>query len=739
MTMRLSETGWACDLPALGALASYLALSIAFFGRALFGHLSDLYFGIGVDPGLMMWSLVWWPHALVHGLNPLLTKATWAPSGFNFAWGTSVPLASVLVSPLTLALGPVATYNILCLISLPINGFAAYMLCRYITRDYAASWLGGYIFGFSPFMLGQLISGHLHMMLVFSVPLCAYLALRRINEEITGRNFTLLLGLILVAQFLLSLEVFATMTMLGAFALFSVLSFGPDRASKQIPGMLTSVACAYGIATIVVSPYLYYFFAYRLHIMPRYAPPAFSAYPLNFLIPTPVNELGRIALFRSISAGFVSGWTVEAGAYICLPLILIAAAYVHRHWAEPVGKILTYCLAAAVVLSLGPVLRIYLPGFSFRIALPWWLLAKMPLLENAITMRFSMYTFLILAIIAACYFADNSSKTAGKLCLAVAVILFSWPNTSSTYWIRPVDTPKFFRHDLDRRYLPKGQIVLILPYGYTGNSMLWQAQTHMYFQMAEGILPYPDPSAFLRWPIFPSLTRRAYVPYAAEQFGAFIAAHNVESIIVTDDLLPTWRALLSTIDTRPTKVEGVWLFRVARQPRPDVETAWRSLRKCFDTERLVTLVTGAQKYLSEGGNLDSLSVLAAEKLNLIPEDSLVGPAILEIPGLPIELNQNADPHLLDGVWLGKTPDGLVSVGEEVWYSAVAPMVEQLHGVASGIYYPYPDRLEAGALRTEEPSGWLLMTFTREQLARASELLTASTKNARPTLLEHLED
>ena len=149
--------------------------------------------------------------------------------------------------------------------------------------------------------------------------------------------------------------------------------------------------------------------------------------------------------FRSISSGFVSGWTVEAGAYIGLPLMLVAVAYVRRHWGAPMGKILTYCLAAAIVLSLGPILRIYLPGYSFRIALPWWLLAKMPLLENAIAMRFSMYTFLILALIFACYYADDSSNSAGKLALATAVALFNLPNTSAAYWVRPVDTPAFFR------------------------------------------------------------------------------------------------------------------------------------------------------------------------------------------------------------------------------------------------------------------------------------------------------
>ena len=307
MMMRLREPGRTCDLPALGAFTFYLVLSIAFFGRALFGHLSDFYFGIGVDPGLMMWSLVWWPHALANGLNPLLTKAIWAPSGFNFAWGTSIPFASILASPVTFTLGPVATYNILCVLSLPINAFCAFLLCRYITRDYIASLLGGYIFGFSAFMLGQLICGHLHMLLAFPVPLCVYLALRRINEEITARTFTLLLSSILVVEFLLSLEIFATMTMLGAFALFLACTFDLDRVGEKITGHSRlyrlrlwhrtgrnqSLTCTTSLPTGFI-------------LVGRYTPAVFSAHPLNFLIPTPVNQLGRIAFFRSISAGFVN-------------------------------------------------------------------------------------------------------------------------------------------------------------------------------------------------------------------------------------------------------------------------------------------------------------------------------------------------------------------------------------------------------------------------------------------------
>ena len=435
----------ACDLRALYAFALYLTLSIIVFGRGLFGYFSDFYFGIGVDPGLMMWSLVWWPHALAHDLNPFLTKIIWAPLGFNLTWSTTITLASLLFAPLTLTIGPVATYNVLCLMSLPIDALCAFILCWHITRDYSASLLGGYIFGFSPFMLGQLTSGHLHLLLAFSVPLSLYLVLLRTDEQISRLNFILLLASILFAQLLLSLEIFATITMFGALGLLLSWSFSSDQYRETILDLVAPIACAYCVATVAAAPYFYYFFIYSVHLAPDSTAAFFSADPLNLLVPTPSIELGRFASFSSVSAGFIGGWTGEAGAYISLPLLLIAVVFAYRHWPEREGKLLGYGLAAVILLSLGPTLNINLPAFPFRIALPWWILAKLPLLKNAYPARFTMYTFLLLAIISACYLARDLSTASARAILTAALIIFSLPNTSAAYWLRPLDTPGFLQ------------------------------------------------------------------------------------------------------------------------------------------------------------------------------------------------------------------------------------------------------------------------------------------------------
>ena len=43
------------------------------------------------DPSGYMWALAWWPHALLHGVNPLFTHAIWAPEGTSVAAAATIP------------------------------------------------------------------------------------------------------------------------------------------------------------------------------------------------------------------------------------------------------------------------------------------------------------------------------------------------------------------------------------------------------------------------------------------------------------------------------------------------------------------------------------------------------------------------------------------------------------------------------------------------------------------------
>jgi hypothetical protein len=717
----LADAWRVCDLPALCAFLIYLVLSIFFFGRLLFGRLSAVHIGMSPDPGHVIWFLEWWPHAIAHGLNPMLTRSLWAPHLLNVVWTVSVPFASAIVSPLTVTLGPVVSFNVLCLLSLPLDAWCTFVLCRYLTRNYWTSLLGGYVFGFSAFVLGQMVSGHLQMLLVFPAPMAAYVTVRRFAGEMTNRRFTILLVPLLLAQFLLSLEVFATMTLFAGLVLVLEWSFGSSHARRAVLHLIGPIARSYAFAMILAGPFLYYFFTVEFRSKPFFTPAAFSADLLNLFVPTPTNELGQLPLVEAVSKHFVYGWIMLAadGAYLSLPIIVIAALYAWIHWREPLANLLVSCLIVAVLFSLGPILHI--AGHALPIALPWWLFAQLPLLGNVAPACLSMYAFLVLALIVSLWLATADMAPMLKLGVAVAIVAFNLPNLSARFWVRAVDTPSFFRNGLYRSYISEGETVLILPYAYTGNSMLWQAEAHMYFNMVESTIPAPD--EFRRWPIFPALTIKTYVPGATEQFQEFLSAHGVSAIVVTDEVLATWQIFLSTLNVRPVKVDGVSLYRLSTKPGFDVETTLRGLRTRFDTERLATLVISAEKCLSRGQSPDSLSVLKATELGLIPADSLIGPPMLLVPGLESHPNSNINPRLAYGVWLGETSDGLVGVGEQVCYSAVASVVEKLRGVSSGIYFPYPDKLVTMSA-ADARDGWLVITFTRAQLTQASALLAA---------------
>src|ERR1700675_3650460 len=159
------------DYRDIGAIAIYLILSVLFFGRGLLGHFTTTHIGVSEDPPLMMWFLVWWPHAIGNRINPMLTSAIWAPSGVNLAWGTALPLLSLIAAPITYSIGPIAALNTLCLVGPAFSACAAYILCRYVTRQYWSSFTGGYIFGFSPFIASHLTYAHLTLIWMCVPPL----------------------------------------------------------------------------------------------------------------------------------------------------------------------------------------------------------------------------------------------------------------------------------------------------------------------------------------------------------------------------------------------------------------------------------------------------------------------------------------------------------------------------------------------------------------------------------------
>src|ERR1700683_5549924 len=192
-------------LQSLGALAIYFAAAVLLLDRGLRGHPGYM-IGRDSDPGVHMWFFNWWRFVIAHRLNPFITDWVWTPLGMNLAWTTCVPLPSLISIPLQVTIGEPATYNIIVTPMLPLAAFAAFLLCRRVTGGaFWPSVLGGYIFGFSPYMLGQVLA-HLVLILIFPVPLIALLTLKRLDGEISALRYAIALAVLLIVQFLCSVE-----------------------------------------------------------------------------------------------------------------------------------------------------------------------------------------------------------------------------------------------------------------------------------------------------------------------------------------------------------------------------------------------------------------------------------------------------------------------------------------------------------------------------------------------------
>ena len=159
-----------------------------YFGERIVAHPGRYLIGYGRDPQIFVWSFAWWLHALETWQNPFYSHAIYAPVGINLAWATTVPGLALLFAPVTALFGPDVSYNLAAMLVPALSAFTAYLLCRHVTRSTWASLVGGYLFGFSSYMLGQ-EQGHLHMTSVFLVPLIALATIRYLQGELDGRGF----------------------------------------------------------------------------------------------------------------------------------------------------------------------------------------------------------------------------------------------------------------------------------------------------------------------------------------------------------------------------------------------------------------------------------------------------------------------------------------------------------------------------------------------------------------------
>jgi hypothetical protein len=545
------ERGWRWHI---GAFCLYTAFAILFVDHG--PSLTANILGRGADSSIFIWCLAWWPWAVAHHLSLFHTNLMWQPVGVYTPWVTSIPLLALLGLPVTWIAGPVLSYNLLVIASPALAAWCAYRLCLYVSQSVPAALIGGYLYGFSAYEMSQDLSA-LNLAFSIFVPLLLLAVLRRLNDEIGRARTVALATLLLVAQFLVSVEVFALVFVFGGMAwLFALLYLPARRAALRrlfVDGLITGV-----FVTLLLSPWLFTMAAHAHYLnLPTIWPYYFTADLANLLLPGAFSLLGG-GLFHHMDAHLLGDFQ-EQDSYLGLPLVIILVLFFRRQRKTPSGRFLLAVLLACLIASFGPRLWVY--GVFSNIALPWEVFVHLPLLGAAIPARFALFVALATAIIAALWMAQPA-RAGWRFGLGVAACLALVPKPHP---VMKIPHSAFFQPGRVQAVLGPNPRLLILPFAINGASSFWQQESGFSFTQAGGYLGFP-PAAMQIYPAVHGLFGGS-VP-DAEQIKTFALATATQYIIAGPGTSAALLAALAQLHWKMQQTDDVTIYTVPGQNDP---------------------------------------------------------------------------------------------------------------------------------------------------------------------------
>jgi len=543
--------------PAAAAFCCYALVSFLHLGLPALVQSGNRYVGYGYDPQIFIWSFAWWPHAVLDGQNPIVTHAVWAPVGLNLTWTTTVPGIALLFAPLTFLAGPTVSYDVAAVLVTALAAWTAYLLCRYLTRAFWPSLFGGYVFGFSSYVLAQDGRGHLHLSAVFLVPLVPLAVLRFLDGRSSRRRLAVELGVLYAFQLLFSTEVAFTLAVALAVGLVVAYALVPSRRERLRAAALP-VAGAVVVTAVLTAPFLYYL-ATGFQSQLTNAD-AFVADLANYVVPTRITAIGG-GWFEGLTARF-PGNPSEQDAYLGIPLLVIVALFGVERFRSSGGRFVLACLAIAFLASLGPHLTV---GGRSVVWAPWSLVRKLPVFENVFTTRLPVYVSLAAAVVGALWMAGRPGGALRWLLPALAVLALV-PDPVRGGFAGPYDVPDFFTSSIYRDCLDRGERVVPFPYR-GGFTLLWQPHTGFRWNLAGGDLGPAIPSQFETPLSVPELSGLPLRQDQVDAVRAFLQANQVTSIVVDGAYARDYTPVLDQIAT-PHRVGGVVMYHLTRFPPP---------------------------------------------------------------------------------------------------------------------------------------------------------------------------
>jgi hypothetical protein len=453
------------------------------------------YVGQGPDPIQQMWGIGWVPYAISHALNPLYTHFLNQPTGTDILWSTPTALVVTVLWPVTALFGTTVTYDLVITLSLALAAFFAYLVIRrWVPGGVVAPAVGGLLYGFSPYMTGQLI-GHYNLVLAGVTPPLALMLADEIlvRQRLRPRTLGLLAALLAVVQFFIAQEFLLTEVIVGAILAVVLAISHRDVVRAHIPYVARSLAWASAPAIVLLAFPAWFQLFGPDHVVTSGALHGTDVYvtdPTNFIVPT-VAQLISPQAATNISSHF-SGNASEWDAYLGIPLILLVVLATIRFWKMPAIRTAGLLALIIAVLSLGPHLNVQ-KHVLLALPLPWWIPAHIPVLDDILPNRLMVYVDLAAAVIVAfslrLFWVLRRSPLL-NLAVAVVVLLPVAPTLPAP--TTHISTPTVFTAPVSAPIAPDATVLFEpFPSSDYSHAMRWQVTSHFAFRLIGGYIIGP--------------------------------------------------------------------------------------------------------------------------------------------------------------------------------------------------------------------------------------------------------
>lgn len=470
---------------------AYLALGFVLWVHAwAAGATTHTLCGCG-DPALFLWFFQWPATALSHGQNPFFSTALFHPHGINLLAQTSVTGLSLPLVPVTWIWGPVASLNVASTIAPALTAFTAFVVIRRWVSWTPAAFIGGLLYGFSPFVLTSLEFAHLMTAALMLLPLI----LAALDEILVRQRHSplwagVLLAVLFFGQFFLSSELLAIVVVVVVICVLGLVVAGlvssPSTVRAKFPHAAKALVVALGFAVVLL------------------------AFPVWYALKGPASLTGLVWPNVGVIGGFIPSNFVTTGYSQHSNVFLALGGYEGAPLADAAD--VGWSFLAVMLVGLAAFWRdrrLWFFGLTFVVCAifslgerhgqfePAWVFTKLPVLENIIEQRFMAVGFLAAAIFLAVVLervrrllpqwhgavGSLASLAVAAVALVPMALVFG---ARLPFTMQAVTLPRWYEQVAPS--LPPGRVLLSYPAPFSGlqQAMAWQAVNRMHYSQAGG-------------------------------------------------------------------------------------------------------------------------------------------------------------------------------------------------------------------------------------------------------------